>query len=82
MIDHVLERPQSGHVGFRFFNRGIKLLQLLAHGRFLTIDCDVVWSKPVHQLVTKDVCEEGVKSQGRLLRRIENDFARSESESY
>src|ERR1051325_2666926 len=51
MVDHVLECPQSRHVSLRFFDRGVKLLQLLANRSLLAANRDVVWSKAVHQLV-------------------------------
>src|SRR6185369_8660612 len=60
-IDHVLERPQPRHVGFCFLYRRVELFPLLPHRRFLARDGDVVWSKPVHQLVTEDVRKERVK---------------------
>src|SRR5690349_9480051 len=67
VIDHVLERPKPGHVSLRFFDRGVEFLQLLAHGGFLAVHCNVVWSKSVHQLMAKNVRKKGIEGECGLL---------------
>ena len=72
-VDQILQSPQPGDVRLRFFNRGIEFLQLLAHGRLLAVDGDVVRSQSVHQLVRQNVCEERIEREVPLLGWIEND---------
>ena len=68
MVHHVLQREESGNVGFGFFNGGIQLLQLQPNRRRLPIHRDVVGSEPMHQLMRQNVREKCVKGKSILLR--------------
>src|SRR5262245_15818410 len=63
VVNHVLQCPQAGHISLCFFNRRVKFFQLLSDSCLLSGNRDVVWSKAVHQLMTKDMCEERIEGQ-------------------
>ena len=71
LVDQLLQRPQARHVGFRFFDRAVGILQLLTHRRRLAADGDVVRAEAVHQFVHQDVREEHVERDVRLIARGE-----------
>src|SRR5713226_2010543 len=58
MIHHVLECEQTSDVGFGFFDRAEKILQLFAGSSVAALDFDLMRPQPVHKLVGHGVGEE------------------------
>ena len=58
-VNQVLQREQSGNIGFRFLDRAVRFLQLLPHRGCAAADSDIVRSESVHQFMHEDVREEG-----------------------
>ena len=77
LVHEVLQRPEPRDVRFRFFERTVQLLQLLAHGRLAAADADRLRTEAVHQLVHQDVREERLERDERAIRRRERDAAKS-----
>ena len=62
-VNQVLQGPETGDVGFRFFEIARRLLHRLPHGGLTAAERNGMRPQAVHQLVHHDVREERVERQ-------------------
>ena len=73
----MLQREESRDVRLGLFQKAVRFLELLPHGRGAAAHGDAVRTEAVHQLVHHDVCEERVEGQCRSIGCAEDDRSKS-----